>query len=210
MGIYRSGTSLISGTLHHLGIDVGRHEFDSDPIKNPKGFWECQDLWAINEYFRARCGKTRFELNKDDIKKIIDDPTANERVRKYIGKRNEKDVWAMKDPMIVPFFELYEKYLTDPYYIFIERATESVINSWQAIATVPLEEVIDAYWNHREMVDDIRQKAVNSKIPHTELYYGWYVDNREEACQKLADFVGVPITKEAIEFCQQYSLKGTK
>lgn len=212
IGIYRSGTSLIGGVLAKLGIDMGRHENLADPIKNPSGYFECFDCMDISEKLRQLCGgKAWFNVDSEDSDKIIDNPIANEEVASYIDKRNFQQIWGLKDPKMIPFYPIFSKYLHSPYLIFISRNKESVITSWKKIIKPEQVDMVEpAYERHLEMINKIKAEAIDKEIPILELDYSWYVDNREEAAKKIAYFVGLPVTQEAIEFCRTYSRNGNK
>jgi hypothetical protein len=208
LGIYRSGTSLISGTLAQLGIDVGDHRNLSHPTANPWGYWEDEDLIALHIRLLELTGKKRFyDLEKDDCDKILDNPKANRIVKEYIKKRDEKEVWGVKDPRMIYFWKLFEKHLTHPNLIFIRRLEKSIIDSWKAVHPNDSAGIDKSYPILFEMLNEIQK---NTKAPNIEIDYSWYIDNRHEAAKKIADFVGVPINQKAIDFCQKYSLHGKK
>ena len=211
LGIYRSGTSLISGTLHHLGIDVGNHQNLTHPTKNPKGFWECEGCIEICTKLREICGnKTAYDVDKDNINLVLEHNTANKLVKGYIEKRNAKDIWAVKDPKMLPFFELFLKYLDNPYVIFIRRNKDSVIKSWQSIKPSVAESVPGAYQRHLGMMDKYLLLIKEKNIPYLEIDYSDHIDNPRLSAQRIADFLGVKINDEAVDFCQNYSLSGKK
>lgn len=206
LGIYRSGTSLIAGILAKLGIDMGRHENLSHPTKNPKGFFECLDSIDLCEKLRKVCGRNAYDIDKDSYKLIVDDKI----VKDYIDKRNVKDIWGVKDPKMLPFFYLFEKYLDNPYIIFIRRNKDSVIKSWKSIKPTMANMVENAYNNHLEMMDEYKLEVIGQKIPFLEIDYSQHIDNPKESAQKIADFIGVENNQEAIEFCNSYSISGKK
>lgn len=207
LGMYRSGTSLISGVLDKLGIDIGRHGNLKHPIANPKGFFEDADSIDLNENLRRLVGnKVWYNIDKEDVLKIMDNEEANKRVKDYINMRNKKDIWGLKDLKMIPFLPLYFKYLESPYFIIIKRKKESVIRSWKIVNKEDHEDMIEpAYERHMEMLSDAEKILKDKGYPYVELDYGWYVDNREEAAKKLANFVDVPVNEEVIKFCNDYS-----
>lgn len=207
LGIYRSGTSLITGTLHHLGIDVGRHENLTHPTKNPKGFWECEDCMEVSVKLRKLCGdKTVYNVDRGDIHTVIDNESANKIVKEYIDKRNTKDVWAVKDPKMLPFFELFLKYLDNPYIIFIRRNKDSVIKSWQTIKPSMANMIPSTYERHLDMMDKYLSLIKGRKIPYLEIDYTEHINDPLSSAQKMADFVGVENNPKAAEFCNTYSV----
>ncbi|HID44873.1 MAG TPA: hypothetical protein EYP34_03850, partial [Chromatiaceae bacterium] len=49
LGMHRSGTSVLTRVLNLLGADVGENLLQAQPDINARGFWEHEDLIAINE-----------------------------------------------------------------------------------------------------------------------------------------------------------------
>ncbi|WP_457670758.1 sulfotransferase family protein [Thiolapillus sp.] len=49
LGMHRSGTSVLTRVLNLLGADVGRHLLQAQSDVNDRGFWEHEELVAINE-----------------------------------------------------------------------------------------------------------------------------------------------------------------
>src|SRR5262245_34264438 len=47
-GMHRSGTSAMSGVLHHLGADVPRH-LDQANSYNERGYWESHKIQRFND-----------------------------------------------------------------------------------------------------------------------------------------------------------------
>ncbi len=56
-GMHRSGTSLIARLLNLLGVDLGNSDDLLGPAPdNPKGFWEHQEIKALNDRLLAKLG----------------------------------------------------------------------------------------------------------------------------------------------------------
>jgi hypothetical protein len=43
LGMHRSGTSALTGMLHHLGVALGEHLMPAS-ADNPRGYWEHSDV----------------------------------------------------------------------------------------------------------------------------------------------------------------------
>ncbi len=57
VGMHRSGTSLVTELLHHLGAAAGDDLLGAQPGVNEHGFWEHRELVAIDEALLARLGR---------------------------------------------------------------------------------------------------------------------------------------------------------
>src|SRR5689334_11506011 len=55
LGMHRSGTSALAGTLHHLGVELGEHLMSASP-DNQRGYWEHRDIVAVNHQLMAELG----------------------------------------------------------------------------------------------------------------------------------------------------------
>src|ERR1700690_93442 len=55
LGMHRSGTSALTGMLHHLGVALGSRLMAASP-DNPRGYWEHSDIVATHERLMAALG----------------------------------------------------------------------------------------------------------------------------------------------------------
>ncbi len=61
-GMHRSGTSVFTRLLNLLGADVGDRLLGSCPGINDKGFWEHEELVALDEAALGRMGRTWYDF----------------------------------------------------------------------------------------------------------------------------------------------------
>src|SRR5580704_9217804 len=61
LGMHRSGTSALTGMLHHLGVALGEHLMPATQ-DNPRGYWEHSDIVAVHERLMAALGWAWDEL----------------------------------------------------------------------------------------------------------------------------------------------------
>src|SRR5580700_8927125 len=55
LGMHRSGTSALTGMLHHLGVALGSRLMAATP-DNPRGYWEHSDIVAVHERLMTALG----------------------------------------------------------------------------------------------------------------------------------------------------------
>src|SRR5215472_599841 len=55
LGMHRSGTSALTGMLHHLGVTLGENLMPAT-IDNPRGYWEHADIVKVHERLMASLG----------------------------------------------------------------------------------------------------------------------------------------------------------
>lgn len=100
LGMHRSGTSALTGTLGLLGVDLGRRLIDPGP-DNRKGYWEHADAVLADEALLDALGSAWDDVDPlpeawgdhpatGDAKRAIDRLVGDE----FAGSR----LWAVKDP----------------------------------------------------------------------------------------------------------------
>ena len=100
-GTGRSGTSTMSGTLHHLGLHVPGPYLGANE-SNPKGFFESK--WAVTFHKRitAAAGINDFDSRPDRLRAAREAVTARARGRSWASSSREQpaehDQVVVKDP----------------------------------------------------------------------------------------------------------------
>jgi hypothetical protein len=130
LALPRSGSSLLAGLLHRLGVRMGREQgLLKGKHFNKYGSYENQDLLMLNFNILIRAGWTgSWAYIPDDTK--IKDITHRfaHRIKKVI-KRNANELWGWKDPFVAYSIPYLHKYLDNPHYIYLKRDINSVVNS---------------------------------------------------------------------------------
>src|SRR5579864_4713795 len=88
LGMHRSGTSALTGMLHHLGVALGDRLMAATP-DNPRGYWEHGDIVAIHERLMATLG-----WGWDDIRSL---PAGFEREEPAQAARRELTAILVRD-----------------------------------------------------------------------------------------------------------------
>ena len=111
LGMHRSGTSTITHALQILGADLGSRLIAPAP-DNPDGFFENQDVVAINDDLLEDLGHAW-----DDFRFLPDgwiDSGAAQRARNriavlYASTFSQQTRWAIKDPRLCLTFPLWRR-----------------------------------------------------------------------------------------------------
>jgi hypothetical protein len=128
----RSGSSLLAGILHRLGIPMGS---DADLQKgqhlNKHGCYE--DQWfqsiSLNILFESRLLldiSRRLEMDEEQVKAVV--AKYRPKIEKYVTSRDQK-VWGFKDPGLIYHLPHYHEYFENPYYIHLIRNTKDTAGS---------------------------------------------------------------------------------
>jgi hypothetical protein len=180
MGCYRSGTSAVGGVLHHLGVFMGS-EFDPPAHSNPKGFYEDVEFKRLFE---------KLSEGREVIKNI----EVLVRIRE-----SEHKIWGVKDPKLCVILDRFVPLLkTDHKLITITRPEEAVCKSMataigfsEAHQYRPL---VDYYVARFE--DSVRE--YKGDVLNLEFYE--IRATPKQMVEKIANFVGVPVTDAAVDF----------
>ncbi|KPA17445.1 hypothetical protein MHK_002369 [Candidatus Magnetomorum sp. HK-1] len=141
IGMHRSGTSLVSGFLHQMGIYLGP---DSQFLKdkhNPKGYFESPFVKDINSAILNSLGFAWDNIGSFDPEVIhIKAKTFfYEKTNELFKKLNSFSNWGIKDPRICLLFNLWKTRLKKPVCIFVVRHPLSVAKSIKKRNNYPLD-----------------------------------------------------------------------
>ncbi len=127
VGPHRSGTSLMAGILHHLGVPMGPmapKEF-SHPESNPLGQYEDDRFVRLFDHMIGnwRDPEPWYILTEHGQE-------AAKRAIALIREQDEKyDVWGLKSPQLCYTMRFIIRYLSDPYVIFCGRDFDAAVQS---------------------------------------------------------------------------------
>lgn len=110
LGMHRSGTSSVAGTLALLGAAAPR-TLMRPAEDNPKGFWESEVVTAFNDRLLAACGSSWNDWRKLDASALSDPTWAEEAARVLQSEFGDADAIVLKDPRICRFFPFWRRVL---------------------------------------------------------------------------------------------------
>jgi GT2 family glycosyltransferase len=138
LGMHRSGTSALTGMLHHLGVALGDRLMVATP-DNPRGYWEHLDVMRVDERLMAALGWTWDDIrplpsgfeNGEPSRAAMQELTAI-LLRDFAGAT----LWGFKDPRLCRLLPLWTALFTaervEPRYLLALRHPLDVIASLQA------------------------------------------------------------------------------
>lgn len=204
LGLPRSGTSMIAGILHHLGVFMGNQLTPADK-RNPNGFFE--NLHFINFHARATSTMTftdivntwkrvqngeTFPLNKD-----VDEArrsAVRESYKAIISITAQgHEYWGIKDPrLIIPnllddFFVFAEGIVDDVRIIYIKRNSESIAKSLLSVTDkkYTLDELREiVVWTQ----DHIKKRLTNLNVPRMYFEYERVLKEKEKHVNRIMHF----------------------
>ena len=135
LGTHRSGTSAVMRGLNVLGVELGDRLLGAGP-DNPRGFWEDEDIVALNERLLSTLGMRWHSVRHIDPE-ILALPAfdhlkaqATDLLRKRYA---EFPLWGFKDPRtarLLPFWQaVFKETGLEPVYVIIIRNPVNVARS---------------------------------------------------------------------------------
>ena len=186
LGMHRSGTSALAGTLHHLGVNMGSRLLVGNRETNPKGHFEDTELVMLNEV--AIGGDWRNPRQ-------VHSPIVRQRFETYVAQRagtGEEKLWGVKDPRLCFTFRMFrhalQTNLVAPMLVVNHRSREAVASSLKArgsLRNVPAEVIFDRY---QAAIEDV---CGSFDGPTLHVDYDELVEDPNLVAQRLSMFLGI-------------------
>jgi glycosyltransferase involved in cell wall biosynthesis len=115
LGMHRSGTSALTRGLEALGVGLGTN-LNPANFANPKGYWEDEDVMALNEALLRRLGSAYDGLALISPETLLgnDYVDLREEARMLLQRKLEgASIWAFKDPRTARLLPFWQKVFAD-------------------------------------------------------------------------------------------------
>ncbi|MFW9871687.1 MAG: sulfotransferase family protein [Candidatus Thorarchaeota archaeon] len=198
LGMHRSGTSLVSGLLHNMGVNMGEKLLKSN-INNPKGFFEDVDFYNLNRKLLNEAGGSW--NNPPKIKTLNKVLNNNRRkIKELIERKDRNNLWGWKDPRTVLTIEGYINFLNECKFIIVCRNILSVAHSLdkkkkKRVNFVDAIQLASIY--ERRLAEFIKK---HNDYEMLFLSFEEIMKNKKENVKRLASFVDVDLSKEVYSF----------
>jgi hypothetical protein len=194
LGMHRSGTSMVTGILSKLGVDVGKRLLYPNAA-NPLGYFEDVDFFELNkQILRAAGGSWKAP---PDIKDILAQRDEFSRPIRNLIKRKESKLWGWKDPRTSLTIELYLPFLTNAHFIVCHRDSKEVARSlaqrenWKIQRGIRLKKAYD------ERINSFFEKC--NRLNRFDINYENIISNSEEAIDDIIGFLGIEVDNDKYE-----------
>ena len=150
LGMHRSGTSMVAGALASAGLRAGEEgDLLAPQGDNPRGFWERQDVVALNDQLLARVDASWFNPGTQMVALDHD----GERELDAIFSRLGGSGWLLKDPRLLLTWPAWEQRLQDATLLFVYRGADGVVNSLEQRNGLPFDYglALWQYYNQRAL-----------------------------------------------------------
>ncbi|MBL6598164.1 MAG: hypothetical protein ISP41_04675 [Alphaproteobacteria bacterium] len=180
LGMHRSGTSALSGTLWRLGLDLGTNLMPPEEGSNSLGFYEHNSIVPIHEVLLRAMGS-----HWSDTEAFPDgwlESTAAAEARAAIQSVLDHDFpagrtadWGMKDPRLCRFVPLWRPLLktVQPCYILVRRDPAEVAASLEARDGMAWEAALWLWWRYMSEAERDTRGAARIFVDYDELLGDW-------------------------------------
>ncbi len=112
LGMHRSGTSALTGSLYNLGIDLGNNLLEADNA-NQKGYFENSKIVQINDIILSSID-SKWDDEFFNLEKLERINYEIQNIKDIIEKDfKNSELFAIKDPRLCYLFPLWEKALKE-------------------------------------------------------------------------------------------------
>jgi len=199
LGMHRSGTSLVSGILDTLGVNMGSR-FRAPDIHNPTGYYEDLDWRDLNKAILCWGGQYAwYNPPSPQIIKLAQGQFASE-INSLIAAKSVSPLWGFKDPRTCLTIQAIYHHLSaysniNVRVIFVRRNVSAVVASLMRRAEIrgyyePPEHWHALYFTYNSYVIDF----IETYKPRSIIITYEQLTNPAECkytIRTIADFIGV-------------------
>ena len=169
IGMGRSGTSLLAGVCHHLGVFMGDRFMPTDN-NNQSGTFEDIDFFNVNRAKMRGVGV--------DYRRLITD------------RGNLYKIWGVKDPALVHVLpDLLPLLGDDVRVIHAKRNNKAIMSSFERAYSQPRAKVVEWFTNQAEAVNRAVEQLQAFKVPILSVDYEALTTQPAEAMPHIANFI---------------------
>lgn len=191
LGMHRCGTSMTTGIISKLGVDVGK-KLTPRSVANPIGYFEDKDFYELNKkILKAAGGNWKSPPVRDKI--LAQSDKFINQIRELVRKKESK-LWGWKDPRTNLTIELYLPFLTNPYFIVCRRNPMAVAKSLEQRENMKLKDSISLTKSYEERINNFFQKFTNMR--RVDINYEDVIGDSEKEIDKIIDFLGIKVSKK--------------
>lgn len=127
LGMHRSGTSLVSGICHKLGVSMGEY-FRVGDESNPDGYFEDLDWRAMNKWIINSAGGTWHDP-PSMLEIVVHTMRLAPVIQKLISYKSRFEPWGFKDPRTCLTARGLYRILPDPKFVIVHRPKAEIVKS---------------------------------------------------------------------------------
>lgn len=208
LGTHRSGTSLVTGMLHTLGVNMGPPGPDEAWIypnwANPTGQYENPEITDLLHKFLDFDGEEpRWDPAWEDL---------TERARAYrpaflgLFARTRSELWGWKHPWSLLVLDDLVGELPNPYFVVVRRDLHEVVDSLHrrdGLTRAEAEKVSRELWARMEAI--LRH---HPEVPTLAFRYEEILADPRAAAQALVRFLGLSVPEASLARATALVIRG--
>lgn len=209
LGMARSGTSVVTGVLRILGVDVG---IGPTPSKtNPFGSFEDPDFLKLNNEIFKSAGKPYWRDPPSYEEILARKGEFNEKIKSLVSKKSkDKRIWGWKRHTTSLIMELYLPHLVNPCVVVVLRnplggANSIVEHSKGEIDSIRALKLMNLYNNHT-----FNFLERHPEVPRIFIGFEDLVSHPVGEVGKLAKYLDVELTEEKIKRLNKFVIPREK
>jgi hypothetical protein len=142
-GMGRSGTSVVAGVLHTLGLPMGEKFYEGK--KEGYHTWEDTTFRGFNRAY-AIGNMTELQLS------VVIEVLGGMRSKKY-------ERWGFKDPHVIYCHEIYTRVL-NPIYVLCERDRKDIVSGFTRLYPFKGPEILSTIQRREKMIETLKPDVV--------------------------------------------------
>ncbi len=194
LGMHRSGTSLVAGVLHHLGVNMGKEMLGGDRF-NPFGHFENKKIIKLNEEILKEAGGSWYAPpSSEKILKVRE--KFKNKIKEIIESEKSK-LWGFKDPRTSLTIELFLPFLENPYFIVCYRNKREIIKSLIRRDKMNFEyasRLIDLYYERITKFFEAHRDLRRINVKYEEM-----MRKPRVVLEKIICFLDIQVTEDAVK-----------
>lgn len=199
LGMHRSGTSVVAGILHALGVNMGTASEGEAWVgrhwSNPTGHFENPDFVSLDHrLLGGDATGIRGPPHWQDLSGRL--PQFSSEARSLVA-RYEEEMWGWKDPWTVLTLEAFLPYLRSPYFVFVHRPREEILASLRKRATAQDVFIADLFDVYMDRLAGLKQELRGHPI--LEIDYPTLLARPGPTVARLIDFLELRPTREELD-----------
>lgn len=202
LGMHRSGTSLVAGILHKLGVNMGERMLGKSE-SNPCGHFEDLEFLYMNERILKMAGG--YWNRPPSIESILKlQKMFDEKIKNRIERKMKQGIWGWKDPRMCVLMPLYQKHIPNGYYIYVNRNRNDIANSLFKRNNMPLHSSL-----HLTQIYNTRARQFLVNIPHEKwisIQYNELITKPNDCINTIIKFLDIQPSPNQIKNARQLVL----
>lgn len=200
LGTHRSGTSLVTGMLQRMGVNMGPPGRDARWIypnwANPTGQFENPEFTELLHQFLDFDGEdARWDPRWADLS-----ARTQEFLPAFVRliRRTESEHWGWKQPWSMLILEALLPEIKNPRFVVVRRNVADVVDSLHRRDGVTAEEATEVTAEVSARMEELIRR--HPEIPALSFQYEQVIQDPSTAARRLADFLGLSLSPDALQF----------